>query len=190
MWKLLHNLKDALLYNADREFYAKVFPDSVKGHDLMRIRRMDHVDLDSVLAIENQNYEFPWSQGVFEDCFQTMTYTNWVCEDADDTIVGYAIISAIVGEAHIMNISVNPQYQGQGVGRKMLNHLIEYARPRAEKIFLEVRPSNLNAIHLYKSSGFKEIGIRKAYYPAKDGREDAIMFELDLVPMLGNYPTP
>lgn len=190
MWKLLHKLKNAVVYDADREFYAKLFPDSVKQHDLMRIRRMDHADLVSVLEIEGRNYEFPWSQGVFEDCFQTMTYTNWVCEDGNDTIVGYAIISMVVGEAHIMNISVNPAFQGQGVGRKILNHLIDYARPRAEQIFLEVRPSNPSAIHLYQSSGFKQIGLRKGYYPAKEGREDALVFVLDLVPMLGDQQTP
>lgn len=184
MWKLLHKLKDTVLYDADREFYAKVFPDSVDTRDLLRLRKMDHADLSSVLAIENQNYEFPWSEGVFKDCFRAMNYVNWVCEAPDDKIVGYCILSVAVGEAHIMNISVSPQFQRQGAGRKMLNHVIEYARPRAETMFLEVRPSNPRAIELYRRHGFREIGVRKAYYPAKHGREDAIMFALDLVPML------
>ena len=184
MWKLLYWLKNALIYDADREFYAKVFPDSVEPSDLLRLRKMDPADLPKVLEIEALNYEFPWSAGVFKDCFQAMNYTNWVCEAADDSIVGYCIISVAVGEAHIMNISVSPQFQRQGAGRKMLEHLIEYARPRAEKIFLEVRPSNPGAIQLYRKLGFHEIGIRKNYYPAKHGKEDAIMFALDLVPML------
>lgn len=184
MWKLLHKLKDAVIYDADREFYAKVFPDSVAPRDLLRLRKMDHADLPGVLAIENQNYEFPWSEGIFKDCFRAINYTNWVCEAPDDRIVGYCIISVMAGEAHIMNISVSPQMQRQGVGRKMLEHLIDYARPRAEKMFLEVRPSNPGAIDLYRKTGFREIGVRKNYYPAKQGREDAIMFELDLVPML------
>ena len=177
MWKLLHKLKHTVLYDADREFYAKVFP--VSEVDLFKIRRMDAEDLPEVLDIENQNYEFPWSEGVFADCFQTMTYTCWVCVNDADQVVGYAIISAIVGEAHIMNISVSPSLQGRGIGRKLLNHLIDYARPRAEKVFLEVRPSNPGAIHLYRSCGFKDIGIRKGYYPAQNGREDAIMLALD-----------
>ena len=181
MWKLLHKIKRTIMYDADRDFYAKVFPDSVKEADLLKIRRMDQADMEEVLAIENLNYEFPWSAGVFNDCFSTMTYTCWVCIDANDRVVGYAIISAIVGEAHIMNISVSPEFQGRGVGRRLLNHLIESVRYRAEKVFLEVRPSNPSAIHLYRSSGFKEIGVRKAYYPAKNGREDAIMFALDLL---------
>jgi ribosomal-protein-alanine N-acetyltransferase len=145
---------------------------------------MDISDLPAVLNIETLNYEFPWSEGVFKDCFRAMNYTNWVCEAPNDVIVGYCIISVMVGEAHIMNISVSPDFQRQGAGRKMLEHLVEYARPRAEKMFLEVRPSNPGAIRLYKQTGFREIGVRKGYYPAKDGREDAIMFELDLVPML------
>ena len=184
MWKLLHKLKDAVIYDADREFYAKVFPDSVSSKDLLRLRKMDHADVPAVLEIENQNYEFPWSEGIFKDCFRAMNYINWVCEDPEDNIVGYAILSVAAGEAHIMNISISPNFQRQGAGRKMLEHLIEYARPRAEKIFLEVRPSNPGAIRLYQKIGFKEIGRRKDYYPAKYGREDAIMYELDLVPML------
>jgi ribosomal-protein-alanine N-acetyltransferase len=184
MWKLLHKLKDAVFYDADREFYAKIFPDSVDGVDLLRLRKMDYSDLPSVLAIEALNYEFPWSEGVFKDCFRAINYVNWVCEAPDDVVVGYCIISVVAGEAHIMNISVSPDFQRQGAGRKMLLHLIEFARPRAEKLFLEVRPSNPGAIHLYRKTGFREIGIRKNYYPAKSGREDAIMFELDLVPML------
>ncbi len=184
MWKLLHKLKDVFVYDADREFYAKVFPGSVDSKDLLRLRKMDHADIPGVLAIETQNYEFPWSEGIFKDCFRTMTYTNWVCEAPDDVIVGYCIVSVAAGEAHIMNISVNPLFQRMGAGRKMLEHLIAYARPRAEKIFLEVRPSNPGAIKLYQQAGFQQIGLRKNYYPAQNGREDAIMFALDLVPML------
>lgn len=184
MWKLLHKLRNLVVYDADRDFYAKVFPGSVDSKDLLRLRKMDHADLSSVLEIEDLNYEFPWPEGIFKDCLRTMTYTNWVIEAPDDVIVGYCIISVAACEAHIMNISVNPNFQRKGAGRKMLAHLIEYARPRAEKIFLEVRPSNPGAIDLYRKTGFREIGVRKAYYPAKDGREDAIMFELDLAPML------
>lgn len=184
MWNLLHKLKDLVIYDADREFYAKVFPDSVDSKDLLRLRKMDHADLPVILKIEALNYEFPWPEGIFKDCFRAMNYTNWVCLGADGQIIGYCIISIAVGEAHIMNISVSPHFQRQGAGRKMMEHLIEYARPRAEKIFLEVRPSNPGAIDLYRKIGFHEIGLRKNYYPAKNGREDAIMFELDLVPML------
>ena len=177
-------MKEFFIYDADREFYAKVFPDSVKAVDLLRFRKMDYADLPAVLAIEEANYDFPWPEGIFKDCLRTNTYVNWVLETQDDKIAGYCILCVVVGEAHIMNISVNPDFQRQGVGQKMLNHLIEYARKRAEQIFLEVRPSNPVAMELYRKTGFQEIGVRKAYYPAKQGREDAIMFALDLVPML------
>jgi [ribosomal protein S18]-alanine N-acetyltransferase len=184
MWKLLYRIKDLLFYDANRDFYAKVFPGSVDSKDLLRIRKMDHADMAAVLEIENLNYEFPWPEGIFKDCYCTLSYTNWVLESPENKIVGYAIISVAAGEAHIMNISVHPEFQRLGAGRKMLEHLIEYARSRAEKIFLEVRPSNPRAISLYRSVGFQEIGTRKNYYPAKNGKEDAIMFALDLVPML------
>lgn len=184
MWKLIQKLKDLVIYDADREFYAKVFPGSVQTKDLMRLRKMDHADLPDVLEIETLNYDFPWPEGIFKDCFRTISYTNWVLEAPDDSIAGYCIISVAACEAHIMNLSVSPSFQRLGAGRKMLEHMIEYARPRAEKVYLEVRPSNPIAIELYRKIGFREIGVRKAYYPAKEGREDAIMFALDLAPML------
>jgi ribosomal-protein-alanine acetyltransferase len=103
-----------------------------------------------------------------------------VCEEVD-RILGYSIVSIAVGEAHILNISVAPEEQGQGIGRKMLTHLIDVARShKTETVFLEVRPSNTGAIALYEKMGFNEIGIRKGYYPAQNGREDALMLALEL----------
>ena len=179
MQALLQRLKDFMLYDADREFYAKVFPDSVTRNDLMRLRRMTTDDLPSVLAIEEQNYGFPWSEGIFKDCFRA-GYNCWVCEEMG-RILGYSIVSIAVGEAHILNISVDPSEQGQGIGRKMLENLIEVARSkRAENMFLEVRPSNTGALALYQKMGFNEIGVRKDYYPAENGREDALMLALQI----------
>jgi ribosomal-protein-alanine N-acetyltransferase len=87
-----------------------------------------------------------------------------------------------VGEAHIMNICVDPEVQKQGVGSKLLENMIKLANKKAETIFLEVRPSNKIAISLYKKRGFNEIGIRKGYYPSANGsKEDAVMLALDLV---------
>lgn len=136
-------------------------------------------DLPSVLKIEERNYNFPWSEGIFRDCFRA-GYSCWVCEEMD-RILGYSIVSVAVGEAHILNISVDPAEQGQGVGRKMLENLIEVARSkRAETVFLEVRPSNVGALALYQKMGFNEIGVRKDYYPAENGREDALMLVLQI----------
>ncbi len=174
----LYRLKSMVTYDADREFYAKVFPGSVARQDLWLFRHMTHNDLADVLAIEKQNYPFPWTQDVFTDCFQA-GYGCWVCEEMG-TILAYGLMSIAVGEAHILNISVDRAQQGQGIGRQMLQHLIDSAHGRAETVFLEVRPSNLVAIALYESMGFNEAGLRKNYYPAENGREDALMFALPL----------
>lgn len=175
---LVDKIKDFVLYDADKEFYAKVFPDSVTKKDLMRLRTMTNADLPAVMAIERKNYTFPWSEDIFRDCFKA-GYSCWVCE-AQGKVLGYSLLSLAVDEAHILNISVDPAEQSQGIGRKMMENLINYARGRAETVFLEVRPSNTTAIALYEDLGFNEIGIRKGYYPAENGREDAIMLALQL----------
>lgn len=181
IWKLIDKVKDFVIYDADKEFYAKVFPDSVERKDLMRIRNMRQEDLPEVLAIEGKNYNFPWSEGIFNDCLKSANYACLICEELD-VITGFSIVSILAGEAHIMNICVDPAVQKQGVGSKLLEYMIELATPKAETIFLEVRPSNLAAISLYKKRGFNEIGVRKAYYPAVNGRrEDAVMLALELV---------
>lgn len=181
MFVFLEWLKNFISYDADREFYAKVFPDSVSTVDLMRLREMRKTDLTRVLEIEKQNYTSPWSEETFSDCFNALNYSCWVYEDMQ-TIIAYAILSTGAGEAHIMNISVAPSMQGQGVGRKIMEHLIATARKKAQTLFLEVRVSNHKAQALYNSLGFNEIGIRKGYYPAENNyREDAIMLALELL---------
>jgi len=176
---LLDKIKDFVIYDADRDFYAQVFPDSVTRKDLLRLRKMTITDLPEVMQIENTNYQFPWEEDIFRDCFRA-GYSCWVCEESDK-VLGYSIISIGAGEAHILNISVDPKEQNQGIGRKMLENLIDVARGNAETIFLEVRPSNPVAIALYENMGFNEIGIRKGYYPAEGGREDAIMLALHII---------
>jgi ribosomal-protein-alanine N-acetyltransferase len=178
MWGMLERIKELVVYDANREFYAKIFPDSVGRKDLMRLRRMRSTDLPQVMSIEKANYQFPWEEDIFTDCFKA-NYHCWVCEE-DDVVLGYCILAMAVGEAHILNICVSPTEQGQGIGRKMLENLIDYARGRAETMFLEVRPSNKVAITLYQNMGFNEIGIRKGYYEAENGREDAIMLALEI----------
>ena len=175
---MLEKIKDFMVYDADREFYAKLFPNSVGRKDLMRLRKMRNSDLPQVMAIERASYRFPWGEDIFRDCFKA-NYNCWVCEE-QDTVLGYSILSIAVGEAHVLNICVAPAEQGQGIGRKMLENLIELARGRAETMFLEVRPSNTVAIALYQDMGFNEIGIRKGYYEAENGREDAIMLALQI----------
>ncbi len=120
---MLEKIKDFVVYDADREFYAKIFPDSVGRKDLMRLRKMRSSDLPGVMAIERASYQFPWEEDIFRDCFKA-NYSCWVCVE-DDDVLGYSILAMAVGEAHVLNICVAPAEQGQGIGRKMLENLIE-----------------------------------------------------------------
>lgn len=153
-----------------------------RGYDEIadaRIRAMQETDLDEVMAIEIRAYEFPWTQGIFRDCLRG-GYSCWVLQRGPRTI-GYGVLSNQAGEAHILNVCIAPEAQGRGHGRHLLKRLIDIARyHHAERVFLEVRPSNPHAIALYDAMGFNEIGRRPRYYPAKDGREDAIVMAQEL----------
>lgn len=140
---------------------------------------MREADLEAVLAIELRAYPFPWTRGIFRDCLQA-DYPAWVLEQ-DGTIIGYGVLSLAADEAHVLNVCAAPEMQGQGHGRRMLRALLQVARGRgARRVFLEVRPSNAHAIALYHDEGFNEIGRRPRYYPAKDGREDALVMAIEL----------
>lgn len=144
------------------------------------LRPMRSEDLDTVLGIELRAYPFPWTRGIFEDCLRA-GYPAWVLVDGDTTL-GYAVLSVAAGEAHVLNICVDPEAQGRGHGRRLLHALLHLARGRgAQRLFLEVRPSNRGAIALYHAEGFNEIGRRPRYYPANGGREDAIVMAMELL---------
>ncbi len=180
MVRYFKEIINAVSYDADREFYAKIFPDSVEKKDILRIRRMSKDDIPAVVEIEKQVYNYPWTEGIFKDCF-IAGYKCWVCEDMEN-VVAYGILSVAAGEAHIMNICVDPAEQKQGIGRSMVEKMVEAARDRKiNSIFLEVRPSNTAAIALYNGLGFNELGTRKDYYPAEEGREDALMLGMELI---------
>jgi len=136
-------------------------------------------ELDAVLEIEKQAYDFPWTNGTFRDCIRS----NYYCcvYRRDEQYLGYGVMSVIAGEAQILNICIAPVMQNHGLGRRLLRHLIATAgKKSADTLFLEVRASNLVAYSLYQSMGFNEIGMRQGYYPAKDGREDAMLLALTL----------
>ncbi|MBS0213010.1 MAG: ribosomal protein S18-alanine N-acetyltransferase [Proteobacteria bacterium] len=148
---------------------------------LPRLRALHASDLPALMAIENAAYDFPWTQGIFRDCLAA-GYECWVLEDAG-LLLGYGVLSAAAGEAHILNVCVAPERQGRGLGRLLVRRLLDLARwHRAAQVFLEVRPSNPHAIALYRSEGFGQIGVRKGYYPAHGGREDAIVMGIELLP--------
>lgn len=146
-----------------------------------RLRALRESDLETVLAIETRAYAFPWTLGIFRDCLNA-GYPAWLLVQ-DEVVIGYGIVSIAAGEAHILNICIDPSMQGRGHGRRLLRTLIRISRHhRAERIFLEVRPSNPRAIALYFDEGFNEIGRRPRYYPANMGREDAIVMAMELLP--------
>lgn len=144
------------------------------------IRPMNEADLDKVMAIEPHTYEYPWTRGIFRDCLR-VGYSSWVIENEQGDIDGYGVMSVGAGEAHILNLTVTPEMQGQGLGKMLLNHFIDTARYHSlDTLLLEVRPSNKTAVALYVKTGFNEVGTRKDYYPAKHGREDALILALAL----------
>ncbi len=147
---------------------------SEKRH-LKYFRKMISDDLPVVMQGELDAYPHPWTQKNFEDCLKNKIYSCWVFEKSN-AFAGHLILSASVGEAHILNLCVYPKEQGKGWGRKLLEEAEWIAKQhQAETCFLEVRPSNNVGMQLYQSAGYNEIGLRKNYYPTHTGREDAVV---------------
>ena len=146
---------------------------------LVRFRAMTPADVPHVAAVERASYPFPWSEGIFRDCLR-VGYLCRVAEN-DGEIVCYGIVAMGAGEAHILNICVAGHVRGRGIGRRMMQLLLERSlQAGMQDVFLEVRPSNPHAIALYQSLGFHEVGRRRAYYQAETGREDALVLKLTM----------
>ena len=140
---------------------------------------MRAADLAEVAALEKSLYAFPWSIGNFRDSVNA-GYDCWTVTHGE-TVIGYAVLMIALDEAHLLNIAIASEWQNQGVGRAFLAHMIEVARSAGGQIiYLEVRPSNVGARHLYRTVGFQQIAIRPEYYPAIHGREDALFLGLTL----------
>ncbi len=145
----------------------------------LNIREMQHADVGQVWSIEKQANRFPWSRGNFEDCLRTGYRTFLYSLDSE--LIGYSVVQSILDEIHLLNICVCPAHQGKGLGRQILSHVIDTAlQQNVTIILLEVRASNVRAQRLYFSTGFNEMSVRKGYYPAEQGREDALLMGLDL----------
>jgi [ribosomal protein S18]-alanine N-acetyltransferase len=143
------------------------------------LRPMQLDDLDAVMIIEPTIYSHPWTRGNFSDSLNS-GYSAWVLLERSK-IIGYALMMLVLDEAHLLNISVAKSHQKKGLGRYLLEHMITVAkRYNATNMFLEVRVSNVSAIQLYESLGFCEMAIRRGYYPAHQGREDAVLMGLAL----------
>ena len=156
---------------------------AIPKNAMLKISPMQPEHLDAVMEIEQRAYEFPWTAGIFKDCLRSGYYCCVYLQGAhlNASPIGYGVMSVVAGEAQILNICIDPNMQGEGLGRRLLQHLIaEAGRQSADTVFLEVRSSNQAAFALYDSAGFNEIGQRRGYYPAKDGREDALVLALAL----------
>lgn len=152
---------------------------AVLSDALPRLRDMQLADLPAIMAIERAAYEFPWTEGLMRDCFR-YGYIRKVYESRAG-IIGYAVISIGAGECHFLNICIAPAHQQRGHGARLVALLLQIARQAgARSALLEVRASNVAAFRLYHRLGFNEIGVRKGYYPARAGREDALVLAREL----------
>ncbi|HLA75795.1 MAG TPA: ribosomal protein S18-alanine N-acetyltransferase [Gammaproteobacteria bacterium] len=147
---------------------------AILKYPAIRMRPMSEGDIDTIMSIERRAYDYPWTEGIFRDCLR-IGYCCWVSLE-NNAIAGYSVMAVGGGESHILNICIRPESRKRGFGRSLLTHMLELAREHnAEMTVLEVRPSNEVALRLYRDLGFNEIGLRKFYYPAPHGKEDAIV---------------
>ncbi len=149
------------------------------------IRPMAESDVSDVIAVERASYQFPWSESIFRDCLRV----GYVCRVViiNDTIIGYGVMSVGAGEAHVLNLCIGEPHRCRGVGKRLLTYLIERGTTAGmSEAFLEVRPSNTAAIRLYLAAGFEQVGMRRGYYQAVGGREDAAVLKLALRPRRGS----
>ena len=147
----------------------------------LRFRMMEKADLPSVVKIENDCQSHPWSLLQFLDGFNA-GHTGWVaCREFEgrELVAGFAVVATVLDESTLLNICIRPAFQKQGYGRELLRYLLDHAEANGiDKFFLEVRASNQVAIRLYESMGFRQLSVRKDYYPAVIGREDGLVYVL------------
>jgi [ribosomal protein S18]-alanine N-acetyltransferase len=152
---------------------------SAQPQTLLTFAPMSMADLDAVVEIEARSYVYPWTRGNFRDSVNAR-HGCWLAHYGDTTI-GYAVVLIAANEAHLLNLTIAPEWRNRGYGKSLLLHLIGVGVIEfAGHLLLEVRPSNRAARRLYERLGFTAIGVRRNYYPAPAGREDAIVMELKL----------
>ena len=149
------------------------------GDARVEVRRATEVDLPRILAIEAASYDHPWSEGNFADSLKA-GYGVWMRE-ADGELTAYYVVMIGAGEAHLLNLTVAPAWRRRGLGREMLDDCVQRAVDAgAHIVLLEVRTSNTGAIALYHQAGFADLAVRRGYYPAAHGREDALIMSRPL----------
>lgn len=142
----------------------------------LKLAPMQMTDLDEVMAIENDAHLYPWSRGHFVDSL-AHDHDAWVVRSAENNLLGYVIQMPVVDETELLIIVVKKEKQGQGIGRFLLQHVIERAKlMKMVAVSLEVRVSNWRALAVYEAFGFSLVGRRKNYYEAAERqREDALI---------------
>ncbi len=151
--------------------------------DALKFRRMKKADLATVVKIENDCQLHPWSLMQFLEGMDA-GHTGWVVNreyEGNEVMVGFAVVSTVLDESTLLNICVRPAFQNQGLGRRVLEFLLQNAAvERVRKYFLEVRASNRIAIRLYEGLGFRQLSVRKSYYPTVVGREDGLVYGFEV----------
>ena len=138
------------------------------------VRPMVMTDVDGVMAVEHDSFLTPWSRSAFEEELAQNRLARYIVAEENGAIVGYAGTWLVINEAHVTNVAVSSQRRREGIGRLLMQNLMELARENGmESMTLEVRVSNAAARHLYQQLGFVEAGIRKNYYT--ETKEDALI---------------
>ena len=149
------------------------------------IRVMTAEDLDHIVALEQGLQSHPWRRSHFENCLaigNLALVVEWVDgEPRQARVIAFAVVSLGGGEAELLNIGVDPAYQGRGIASRFLGEILQTIKTQVDTIFLEVRVSNRRAIDLYEKLGFNQVGIRPNYYNTATGREDARLYALALI---------
>ena len=147
---------------------------------VVHLRALRQDDLDAVLAIEVGAYSHPWTRGNFHDSILAGHPAKALC-DSEGELIGYSVAMAGVDELHLLNLTVARHCQRRGLGAQLLSAVLDQARDAGlQTVWLEVRASNFPALELYRRFGFTQVGLRRGYYPARQGREDAVLMSLPL----------
>lgn len=145
----------------------------------MEFKSLSASSVNDIMDVEKACHDFPWSEKTLSSCLLGRYFNQGLYEE--DNLIGFYIAEQAGPDVTLMDICISPNRQGEGLSKKLMSHLIEQATSRqAEMLFLEVRASNFAAISLYQQFGFSEMGVRKGYYPAQQGNEDAILMALTL----------
>lgn len=150
---------------------------AAKDGSALQVRLLDLADADAVLAIESAAHSHPWNAARVQTALEKYQGVGLLL---GDELVGFAFVMSVVGEAELFDFVVSPKYQGKGFGYAFVEWLVDFVAQENKRFFLEVRVSNKPAIAVYENIGFCEVGMRANYYPAKNGREDALLMAMEL----------